>query len=69
MLLFPLPAAYFYPQIRDVARRAFLSGKAKPLSFRKEQIAQVGHLIKDNEDRLKDAIKTDIGRHPVETDL
>ncbi|TBU40995.1 NAD-dependent aldehyde dehydrogenase [Dichomitus squalens] len=64
-----MPCAYTpleeIPKIRDTARRAFFSGKAQSLAFRKEQMVQVGYLLKDNEYRLKNAIKTDLGLYCV----
>ena len=59
----------FQLQIHQHAREAFLSGKAKSIAFRKEQIAQVGYLLKDNEQRIKDALRQDLNRPDQETDL
>ena len=56
-------------QIHTRARAAFESGKTKSITFRKEQIAQVGYLLKDNELRLKEALKQDLGRPHLETEL
>ncbi|KAH9902361.1 aldehyde dehydrogenase [Cubamyces lactineus] len=55
--------------IHDTANHAFLSGKTKSLAFRKRQIAQVGYLVKDNEQRFKDALKADLGRPFLETEF
>ncbi|KAI0763342.1 aldehyde dehydrogenase [Trametes elegans] len=57
------------PQILETARSAFESGRTDSVAFRKEQIAQVAYLIKDNEERLREALHADLGRHPQETDL
>ncbi|KAI0667920.1 aldehyde dehydrogenase [Trametes maxima] len=57
------------PKIHERARLAFESGRTDSVAFRKEQIAQVGYLIKDNEDKLREALRIDLGRHPQETDL
>ncbi|OJT05215.1 Aldehyde dehydrogenase family 3 member B1 [Trametes pubescens] len=57
------------PKIHERARRAFLSGKTKSIPFRKAQIAQVGYLIKDNEQRIKDALKLDLCRPEFETEF
>ncbi|TFK91272.1 aldehyde dehydrogenase [Polyporus arcularius HHB13444] len=57
------------PRVLACARNAFLSDRAKPVAFRKQQIAQVGYLLKDNEERFKEALKLDLGRHAVETEL
>ncbi|KAI0709751.1 NAD-dependent aldehyde dehydrogenase [Earliella scabrosa] len=56
-------------EIRETARRAFYAGRAKSVAFRKEQIAQIGYLVKDNEDRLKAALQLDLGRPPLESEL
>ncbi|KAJ8474574.1 hypothetical protein ONZ51_g7117 [Trametes cubensis] len=56
-------------KIHQHAREAFLSGKAKSIAFRKEQIAQVGYLLKDNEQRIKDALRQDLNRPDQETDF
>ncbi|KAI0819375.1 NAD-dependent aldehyde dehydrogenase [Trametes gibbosa] len=55
------------PKIHERARQAFLSGKTKSIAFRKAQVAQVGYLVKDNEQRIKDALKLDLGRPMEET--
>ncbi|KAI0634448.1 NAD-dependent aldehyde dehydrogenase [Trametes polyzona] len=55
------------PKIHERARQAFLSGKTKSIAFRKAQIAQVGYLLKDNEQRFKDALLADFGRAQFET--
>ena len=61
--------AHIEVQIHARARAAFESGKTKSITFRKEQIAQVGYLLKDNELRLKEALKQDLGRPHLETEL
>ncbi|KAI0365384.1 NAD-aldehyde dehydrogenase [Pilatotrama ljubarskyi] len=48
------------PKIHACAREAFRSGKTKSIAFRKSQISQVGYLLKDNEQRIKDALKLDL---------
>ncbi|KAI0649661.1 NAD-dependent aldehyde dehydrogenase [Trametes meyenii] len=57
------------PKIHKRTRNGFLSGKTKSIEFRKEQIAQVGYLLKDNEQRIKDALKADLGRPALETEF
>ncbi|CDO77936.1 hypothetical protein BN946_scf184773.g2 [Trametes cinnabarina] len=59
-------------EIEKIHRRAhetFLSGRTKSIAFRKEQIAQVGYLIKDNEQRFKDALMQDLRRPETDTIL
>ncbi|KAI9067689.1 NAD-aldehyde dehydrogenase [Trametes sanguinea] len=56
-------------KIHETARRAFDSGKTQSIEFRKEQIAQIGWLLRDNEDRWREALRADLGRHPQENDL
>ncbi|KAI1784926.1 NAD-dependent aldehyde dehydrogenase [Ganoderma leucocontextum] len=57
------------PKIHGRAREAFESGRTKSVAFRKEQIAQVGYLLKDNELRLREALMQDLGRPHLETDF
>ena len=56
-------------QIHATAYRAFNADKAKSIAFRKKQIAQVAYILKDNEDRWKEALRLDLGRHPLEVEL
>ncbi|CDO77357.1 hypothetical protein BN946_scf184787.g6 [Trametes cinnabarina] len=55
------------PKIHERARQAYRSGKAKSIAFRKEQIAQVGYMLRDNEQRFIEAAKVDLGRPAHET--
>ncbi|KAI0819376.1 NAD-aldehyde dehydrogenase [Trametes gibbosa] len=55
------------PKIHERARLAYYSGKTKSIAFRKEQLVQVGYLLKDNEQRFIDALKHDLGRPSQET--
>ncbi|KAH9933652.1 aldehyde dehydrogenase [Epithele typhae] len=69
-LLRPTPTPHQLSfQIHAAARSAFFDGKTKSIPYRKEQIAQLGYLIKDNEDRIHEALKLDLGRHPLESEL
>ena len=56
-------------QIHATAREAFASGRTKSIAFRKAQIVQVGYMLKDNEQRIMDAFKSDLGRPYQETEL
>ena len=56
-------------QIHGLARETFLSGKTRAIAFRKSQILAVGYMLKDNEQRFKDAMKHDLGRPELETEL
>ncbi|OSC99243.1 NAD-aldehyde dehydrogenase [Trametes coccinea BRFM310] len=60
----PLDEIY---KIHERTRQAYRSGRAKSIAFRKQQIAQVGYIIKDNEDRFIEASKRDLGRPPQDT--
>ncbi|KAI0634451.1 aldehyde dehydrogenase [Trametes polyzona] len=67
-----MPTAFYtpieeIPKIHSRARQAYRLGKAKSIAFRKEQISQVGYLLKDNEERFVDALKHDLGRPSQET--
>ncbi|KAI8968779.1 NAD-aldehyde dehydrogenase [Trametes punicea] len=55
------------PKIHQRAREAYRSGKLKSIAYRKQQIAAVGYLLKDNEQRFIDAYKQDLGRPAHET--
>ncbi|KAJ8473063.1 hypothetical protein ONZ51_g8114 [Trametes cubensis] len=55
------------PRIHQRARDAYRSGKLKSIEYRREQIAQAGYLLKDNEQRFIDAMRTDLGRPAQET--
>ncbi|KAI0749987.1 aldehyde dehydrogenase [Daedaleopsis nitida] len=57
------------PKIHETARRAFNSGRTKSIPFRKQQIARMGYMIKDNEARFKEALRIDLGRHDLETEF
>ncbi|KAI0750051.1 aldehyde dehydrogenase [Daedaleopsis nitida] len=57
------------PKIHATAREAFASGRTQSLQFRKAQITQVAYMVKDNEQRFKDALKSDLGRPYQETEL
>ncbi|KAI0325253.1 NAD-aldehyde dehydrogenase [Cubamyces sp. BRFM 1775] len=55
------------PRIHQRVRNVYRSGKLKSIEYRREQIAQVGYLLKDNEQRFIDAMLTDLGRPAQET--
>lgn len=57
------------PQIRDALKKGFRSGKTRPLEFRRNQLIQLGYLVQDNTERLRDALKSDLGRPALETDF
>ena len=56
-------------QIHAELQKTFKTGKTRPIAFRKEQLAQLAHLLKDNEQRFREALKADLGRPEVESDL
>ncbi|KAL6307480.1 NAD-dependent aldehyde dehydrogenase [Sparassis latifolia] len=56
------------PQIHADLRAGFRSGKARSIAYRKQQLLQLAHLLKDNIDRFKDALQADLGRHPSESE-
>ncbi|KAI1792163.1 aldehyde dehydrogenase [Ganoderma leucocontextum] len=57
------------PKIHAAAQAAFRSGRTKSVEYRKAQIAQVAYMLKDNEQRFKDALRSDLGRPYQETEL
>ena len=56
-------------QIHARARQAFADGKLRSIPYRKAQIAQLGYMIKDNEQRFLDAFMQDLGRPVLESKL
>ncbi|KAH9933554.1 aldehyde dehydrogenase [Epithele typhae] len=57
------------PKIHARARAAFRAGRTKDVAFRKAQIAQVGYMLKDNEEAVIAAMKHDLGRPPLESEM
>ncbi|GAA5863483.1 hypothetical protein JCM3774_005309 [Rhodotorula dairenensis] len=55
------------PALHQQAYSTFLSGKTRPIEYRKRQIKQLGFLIQDNEDLLCRALEQDFGRPRFET--
>jgi len=54
-------------QIHKELTATFLSGKTRPIAFRKEQIKKLGFLVQDNEQAFADALRKDLGRPEGET--
>jgi aldehyde dehydrogenase (NAD+) len=48
-------------------KQTFASGRTKELAWRRWQLKQLWWLIADNEDRLIQALKEDLNRHPLES--
>ncbi|GAA5905142.1 hypothetical protein JCM8208_000292 [Rhodotorula glutinis] len=55
------------PQAHETVYRTFLSGKTRPLAWRRNQIKQLGFLVQDNEDAFCKALEQDLGRPAFET--
>ncbi|GAA5822468.1 hypothetical protein JCM10212_000551 [Sporobolomyces blumeae] len=51
----------------DKVYETFLTGKTRPVEWRKHQIKQLGFLVQDNEDAFVKALESDFGRPPFET--
>ncbi|GAA5840296.1 hypothetical protein JCM5353_002815 [Sporobolomyces roseus] len=51
----------------DTVYETFLTGKTRPVSWRKHQIKQLGFLVQDNEDAFVKALESDFGRPAFET--
>nr|VWO99650.1 Trihydroxynaphthalene reductase (EC (T3HN reductase) [Ganoderma boninense] len=60
---------YEIEKIHAQAQQAFRAGKAMSIAFRKQQISQLGYLIKDNEERFKEALMHDLRRPALETEF
>ena len=56
------------PITRDHAqlRATFRSGKTRPVAWRKQQLRQLGKLLKENEDALLEALASDLGKSNFE---
>ncbi|KAJ3558601.1 hypothetical protein NM688_g822 [Phlebia brevispora] len=57
------------PKIHAELLSTFKSGKTKPIAYRKEQLAQLIYMIKDNEDRFFETLKADLGRPNFESEM
>ncbi|KAG6865231.1 hypothetical protein C0991_004289 [Blastosporella zonata] len=47
-------------------RAGFQSGRLRSIAYRKYQLLKLAYLIKDNSKRFEDALRTDLGRPPLE---
>ncbi|KAJ3488890.1 hypothetical protein NLI96_g2510 [Meripilus lineatus] len=56
-------------QIRNTLKKGYQSGKTKPLEFRRNQLIQLGYMMKDNAQRFKEALASDLGRPHQETEF
>lgn len=48
-------------------RRTFRSGKTRSAAWRKAQLKALLQLLRDNENKIFEALKQDLGKHPVES--
>ncbi|GAA6056638.1 hypothetical protein JCM3770_006323 [Rhodotorula araucariae] len=55
------------PKAHETVCRTFLTGKTRPIAWRKSQIQQLGLLVQDNEDAFVKALTQDLGRPAFET--
>lgn len=53
----------------DRLRRSFNSGKTKQISWRKEQLWNMLAMIRENKSEICEAVKRDLNKHPIETEL
>ncbi|KAF8069067.1 NAD-aldehyde dehydrogenase [Lyophyllum atratum] len=53
-------------KIHAELRTGFQIGKLKSIPYRKYQLLQLAYLVKDNSERLEEALATDLGRPPLE---
>ena len=57
-------------QIQDIIeqqRLFFNSGKSKDMAFRRQALKKLQSLIRKNEEEIYDALRMDLGKHPLET--
>ncbi|KAI0261624.1 NAD-aldehyde dehydrogenase [Gloeopeniophorella convolvens] len=57
------------PKIRDGLKRAFRTGKTKPIQFRKQQLLALAYLVKDNVALFQEALAADLGRSDTESSV
>ena len=48
---------------------AYSTGITRSIAYRKEQLAQLAYMIKDNLDRFKAALKADLYRPEIESEM
>ncbi|KAL4245409.1 Aldehyde dehydrogenase [Abortiporus biennis] len=56
------------PKIYDEFKKSFATGKTRPVDFRKQQLINLGYMLKENMERLCQALYKDLGRHPTESE-
>ncbi|KAF5379237.1 hypothetical protein D9615_006047 [Tricholomella constricta] len=54
-------------KIHAELRTGYESGKLKSIEYRKYQLLQLGYLVKDNSQRIQEALAADLGRPPLES--
>ncbi|GJE85335.1 NAD-aldehyde dehydrogenase [Phanerochaete sordida] len=57
------------PKIHAELKQSFQTGKTRDIAFRKEQLAQLAWLLKDNTERFAEALQADMHRPSIESDL
>ncbi|BGP39510.1 Hexadecenal dehydrogenase [Rhodotorula kratochvilovae] len=55
------------PKAHETVYKTFLTGKTRPVAWRKAQIKQLGLLVQDNEDAFVKALEQDLSRPAFET--
>lgn len=53
----------------ETLRNGFNSGKLKSIEYRRYQLLQLAYMLKENDERILDALKQDLGRPAVESRL
>jgi len=56
-------------KIHSELRTGFQTGKFKSIEYRKYQLLQLAYLVKDNGERFRDALASDLGRPPLESEF
>ncbi|THH26924.1 hypothetical protein EUX98_g7260 [Antrodiella citrinella] len=57
------------PKLREELLQGFMSGKMRPIPYRKEQIAKLAYMVQDNIDDFRAALASDLGRNELEADF
>ena len=53
----------------DDVKAAWETGRLRPISYRKQQLAQLAYMMEDNKDRIYAALTADLGRPKQENSV
>lgn len=61
-----LPKRRTAEEVVRIARNTFATGKTKDVEFRRKQLKNLMRMLQENEDKLAEALKSDVGKHKQE---